>query len=357
MKRFVALLLLLPAFALSQAVHSEPVSSHALHEEKLDDFLRYVDDNNGGIGSLSIFRDGREVYARSFGQKNLPGVAHDENGKYQVASVTKMVTAILTFRLIEDERLSLNDTLSDFYPDMPSSQKITIRNLLEHSSGLGNFVIRNDSIWVIDQVGQQEILDEIKRQGVAFEPGERIAYSNSAYFLLRMILEQRYGREYHEIVAQEIAKPLGLENLASTKSHPTNTFKPYAFAGHWREIKDIDYSNVIGVGDIASTVRDLNVLIVSLFQHRILRKETLEQMKPVPGNGWGRGLAEFTYGENRFLGHAGDLLGSHSRVIYNPKDRVAISYSTNGERIPTKEFLGAIVAIVYGDKVTFPEIK
>ena len=356
MKRLIALLLFLPAFALPQA-HSAPVSQQGVHAEKLDDFLGYVEDNNGGIGSVSIFKDGREVYGRSFGQKNLPDVAHDGNTKYQIASVTKMVTAILAFKLIEDGRLSLDDTLAEFYPDMPASRKITIRNLLEHSSGLGNFAIKDGAVWVVYPVSQTEILEEIKRQGVAFEPGERVAYSNSAYFLLRMILEQKYGRGYHEIVAQEIAKPLGLENFASVLSHPTNTFKSYAFAGQWKEIKDIEYSNVIGVGDIASTTRDLNALIVGLFQYRLLRRETLEQMKPALGSGWGRGLAEFTYGENRFLGHAGDVLGSHSRVIYNPKDGVAIAYSTNGERIPTNAFLETLVGIVYGGDFTLPEMK
>ncbi len=357
MKRLAALLLLLPAFALVQVVHSEPVSSQTVHEEKLDDFLSYVEGNNGGIGSVSIFKGGREVYARSFGQQNLAGVAHDENSKYQIASVTKMVTAILVFKLIEDGRLSLDDSLSDFYPDMPSAQKITIRNLLEHSSGLGNFGIKDGSLWVIDQLSQNEILEEIKRQGTTFEPGERVAYSNSAYFLLRMIVEQVYGRDYHEIVAQEIAEPLGLKNFASIKSQPTNTFKSYAFTGKWGEIKDVDYSNVIGVGDIASTTRDLNTLITGLFQYRILRRDTMEQMQPIVGKGWGMGLAEFTYGEDRFIGHGGDVLGSHTRLLYNPKDGVAIAYSTNGERIPTNAFLEAVVETVYGRDVTLPTIK
>lgn len=361
MKRLAALLMLLPALALPLVAQAQPRSSQAVHAEvhaeKLDDFINHVEDNNGGIGSLSIFKGGREVYARSFGQQNLPGVAHDGNSKYQIASVTKMVTATLAFKLIEDGRLHLDDRLYDFYPDMPSAQKITIRNLLEHSSGLGNFAIKDGSLWVLDPLGQSEILEEIKRQGATFEPSEHIAYSNSAYFLLRMILEKVHGRGYHEIVAQEIAAPLGLENFASFESHPSNVFKSYAFKDQWGEIKDVDYSNVIGVGDIASTTRDLNTLITSLFQYRILRRDTVEQMQPDVGKGWGMGLAEFTYGEERFLGHGGDVLGSHSRVIYNPKDDVAIAYSTNGERIPTNVFLEAIVATVYGRDVALPTIK
>lgn len=358
MKRLAALLVLLPLFVFSPSLHSAPLPPQGVNEARLDDYLRYVEDNSGGIGSVSIFRGGREVYNRRFGQKSLPSVVHDENTLYQIASVTKMVTAILTFKLIENGRLSLDDSLSEFFPDMPSARKITIRHLLEHSSGLGNFAIRNGAIWVMDEVDQAEILDEIKRQGVTFEPGERTVYSNSAYVLLRMILEQRYGLDYHQIVAQEIATPLGLKNFASVNAHPTNTFKSYAFSGHWGEIKDVAYTNVIGVGDIASTTRDLNVLMVGLFQHALLRQDSLDQMMPIVGHaGWGRGLAEFNYGANRFVGHGGDVLGSHSRVIYNPRDALAIAYSTNGERIPTNVFLETLVDIVYGDAVTYPDVK
>lgn len=358
MKRLLTILLCIPVLALSQGVSSAPVTSQPIQTKRLDTFLDRVESNNGGIGSVSIFKGGREIYARSFGQQNLPGVAHDADSKYQIASVTKMVTAILAFKLIEDGRLNLDDSLSSYFPAMPSAQKISIANLLGHTSGLGNFAIRNGEVWVVDPQTQDQILEEIATQGIAFEPGQRVAYSNSAYFLLRMIIEQVHGRAYHDIVAQEIAAPLGLRNFASTGSHPGNTFKSYAFSGEWREIKDIDYSNVIGVGDIAATTHDLNVLISGLFEYKLVHKDRLQQMQPkLGGSGWGLGLAEFTYGEEHFLGHGGDVLGSHSRVIYNPEDDVAIAYSTNGERIPTNVFLEAIVDLVYGREAVFPVIK
>lgn len=358
MKRLAALLLLVPALLLAQAARSAPMPVVGVNEARLNAFLDEVETNNAGIGSLSIFRGGREVYGRRFGQARLPGVVHDPDSKYQVASVTKMVTAILAFRLIEQGRLRLDERLSDFSPDMPSASAITIGNLLEHSSGLGNFAIKDGAVWVVDEVSQAAILQEIRRQGVAFAPGERIAYSNSAYFLLRMILEQRYGRSFDEIVAREIAAPLGLQNFAGEGSRPANTFRSYAFSGQWAEIKDIAYTNVVGVGDIASTAQDLNMLIVGLFHGRLLRGQALAQMKPIPGHdGWGRGLAAFTYGEHHFLGHGGDVLGSHARVIYNPDDDLAIAYVTNGERVPTNAMLEAIVAIVYGGDYTLPAIR
>lgn len=356
MKRLACLLLLLAMPMLAHSASAAP-SAMGVNAGTLDDFLDQVENNNAGVGSVSVFRNGREVYNRSFGQNNLPPVAHDDSTRYQIASVTKMVTAILAFKLIEAGRLSLDDHLSDFFPDMPSAPQITVGHLLAHSSGLGNFAIQDGAVWVVDEVSQARILDEIRRQGTAFAPGTRVAYSNSAYLLLRMILEQRYGTDYQHIVEQQIAQPLALQHFAAAPSHAANTFKSYAYAGQWNEIKDIAYTNVIGVGDIASTTRELNVLINALFHNRLLRRESLDQMTPAVGAGWGKGLAEFPFGERRFLGHGGDVLGSHSRVIYNPADDVSIAYSTNGERIPTADFLQTLVGIVYGSGYTLPALK
>lgn len=334
------------------------IFSQEIDKGKIDNYINYVENNNGGIGSLSIYKNGQEVYNRSFGQGNLINVNYNNDTKYQIASITKMITAILILKLVEDRKLKLDGKLSDFYPEIPNSEKITIKNLLEHTSGLGNFAIRDGAIWVIEKVNEEEILDEIKKQGVSFEPNEKVAYSNSAYILLRIIAEKKYKKDYHKIVNQEIVKPLNLKNFASVKSNPTNLFKSYKFTENWSEIKDIEYSNVIGVGDIASTTKDMNIIINSLFQYKIIKKETLELMKPVVGKeNWGRGLALFPYDENLFFGHGGDVLGSHSRLIYNPKDELSISYSTNGERFPANIFVENIVNIIYNKEFKLPEIK
>jgi D-alanyl-D-alanine carboxypeptidase len=334
------------------------VFSQEIVKEKIDDYLNYIEDNNGGIGSVSIYKDGQEVYNRSFGQEKLIDVTYNKDTKYQIGSVTKMITAILILELVENSKLKLDAKLSEFYPEIPNSKKITIKNLLEHTSGLGNFAIRNGAIWVMDKVSEKEIFEEIKKQGVSFEPNEKVVYSNSAYILLRMILEKKYKKEFHKIVYKKIVKPLNLKNFASVKSNSTNTFKSYTFKENWNEIKDIEFLNVIGVGDIASTTKDLNTIITSLFQYKILKKETLHLMKPTIGKEhWGRGLSLSEYGENQFLGHGGDVLGSFTRLIYSQKDKISISYATNGERIPTNIFVENLVRIIYNTEFKLPEIK
>lgn len=338
------------------------ISVHAfaqkVDQEKINNYINYIENNNGGLGSLSIFENGKEVFNRSFGQKNLKNVNYNKDTKYQIASVTKMVTAILTLKLIEKGDLTFNTKLSEFFPEVPNSEKITIKNILEHSSGLKNYAIKDGAIWVIDKVDEKDVLAEIIKQGVGFEPNEKVAYSNSAYLLLRMILEKKYKKDFNEIVQKEIVKSLHLKNFASIKSTPKNVFQSYQFKDNWTGMKDIEYTNVIGVGDIASTTEDMSILINKLFQNKLLKSETLEMMKPALGKeDWGRGLALFDFENNIFFGHNGDVLGGHSRLIYNPKDKISISYATNGERIPANVVLENIVDIIYNKPFTFPEIK
>jgi len=358
------LLLLVPMVAVPPRARAATPQAQAqaqaqdIHQQNLDAYLRYIEDHNAGRGSVSVFRQGQPIYMRSFGQPQDAVPAPSPDTPYPIASVTKMITAILTFRLIERNDLHLEDKLSTYVENIPQGETITIGQMLQHTSGLGNFAIRNGAIWVIEPVSQAQILQEIRRQGVAFAPGSRTAYSNSAYYLLRLVLEQKYGRPYHQIVQEEIATPLGLKHFTAALATQGATFTSHTFVGHWQPIKDIDYRNVIGVGDIASTTNDLNTVVSALFQHRLLRAETVAMMLPVGGHdGWGMGLAAFPIGQHAFLGHGGDVLGAHARVVYNPADGIAIAYATNGERIATNTFLETIVGIVYGAPLRMPTLK
>ncbi len=319
--------------------------------------IHHVENNHLGIGSVSIFKDGQEVYNRNFGQANIPALTYTHTSKYQVGSVTKLITATLVFKLIEDGKLQLDDKLSDFYPEIPNAQKITIKNLLEHTSGLGSYVVKNGEVWVTEKVTEKEIFDLIIHQGVSFEPDEKVAYSNTAYYVLTKILEKKHKKPFHEIFNREIARPLKLRNSVSVKSNPKNVLKPYQFnQDKWVELKnEINFLNVIGVGDVASTPEDLNIFIHHLFSNRIIKAETLETMLPVLNKeSWGRGIAIWEFDGLLFYGHGGDTLGSHALVIYNREANLSISYSTNGERIRKEEFMKYIIYSLYNKDFKLP---
>lgn len=339
---------------------SANIFSQTCKYENLNKFLKYIENNNLGVGSVSICKNNKVIYNKNFGQKNIKNLKFNNNTKYHVGSVTKMITATLIFKLIENKQLKLEDKLSDFYPQIPNSEIITIKNLLEHSSGLGSYVVKDGDVWVTKKVPENEIFDLIIKQGVNFQPNEQIKYSNSAYYLLTKILEQKYSKSYDKIFSEEIAKPLNLKNTFSIKSNPKNIFDPYKFINNeWTKLKEeIYFPNVIGVGDIVSTPNDLNIFINSLFKNKIVKKETLETMTPILGKeDWGRGMSVWDFDGRIFYGHGGDTLGSHALIIYNVENNLSISYNTNGERIPKEEFIKYIVYSLFGNDFKFPEIK
>lgn len=334
--------------------------SQTINTEKLNNYFNYIENNNLGVGSLSIFKNGKEVYARSFGQKNISHLVYNKDTRYQVGSVTKMITATLIFKLIEENKLNLNDKLSQFYPEIPNSDKISIKNLLEHTSGLGSYVVKDGEVWVTEKVTDKQIMDLIIQQGKTFEPGEKVAYSNSAYYLLTKILEEKYEKPFNKIIKKEIIKTLHLKNLTSFTSNQKNVFLPYHYDNNsWKILeKDINFLNVIGVGDVSATPYDLNVFINNLFHNKIIKKESLQQMQPILGKeDWGRGIALWDFDGILFYGHGGDTLGSHAILIYNKEADISIAYDTNGERINKDDFIKNIVYLLYNKEFKLPEIN
>lgn len=338
---------------------SASANAQNIDNQKIDNYINHIETNNRGIGSVSIFKDSKEVYNRSFGQSKLENIAFDANTKYQVGSITKLITATLIFKLVENNQLKLDDKLSTFYPLIPNSNKITIKNLLEHSSGLGDYLEANDSIPLInDKLTEKEIINKIISQGVGFEPNKKVNYSNSGYYLLTKILESKFKSDYSTIVENEISKPLNLENFTSIKDNISNVFKSYKFDTKWQEIKEFSFFNAIGVGDIASTTKDLNSFITSLFQYKILKKETVELMKLTSKKAiFSMGLMVTPFYKNTYLGHSGDTYGTHSNLLFNEKNNVAICYSINGERFSKTNFEIGLLSILHNRKYDFPIFK
>lgn len=346
--------------ALSYILGCSTVFSQKIELQKIDSFVNHIEQNNRGIGSISIFNDGREIYNRSFGQSKLLDIQYNAETKYQIGSITKLVTATLIFKLIEDGKLRLDDPISKFYPNVPNSKGINIKNLMNHSSGLGDFLEKKDNTsWLTEKVSQDEIFDEIVSQGVLFQPNEKTEYSNTGYFLLARIVEKLYDDDYATIVAEKIAKPLNLKNFASITPSTSNIFPSYEYTDKWEKVKDLEFSNVIGIGDIVSTTKDLNTFLYNLSHYKILQKESIEQMKPnlERDEEFGMGLMAIPFYEHVSFGHVGDTYGTHSIVSYNENDHLGFSFAYNGERFPHNDILIGILSILYGKDYKYPDFN
>jgi D-alanyl-D-alanine carboxypeptidase len=336
------------------------ITAQNIDQTQLDRFISHIESNNQGVGAVSVFKEGKEVYHRSFGHDSITGLKWNRHTKYQIGSITKVFTAVLIWKLIEEGKLSPDDKLVQFYPQIPNAGKITIQNLLEHSSGIKRDYSNkpDNKNWLLEsEVTDKEIIHEITRQGIDFEPGDSIAYSNSAYYLLKNIVEQKYGKGYGKVLQKEIIKPNGLKDFVAADMNLQHLFSSYQYNyldAAWQTKPDYVYRNIIGVGDIATLPSQLNKFFYNLFQGKVVKPETLQQMLPSEKEDFGRNLAGINFYTTKTYGHAGDTKGTHSLVVFDPETNIGFSVSLIGQRYPKNDFYIAIYNAIYTDKKELP---
>lgn len=322
------------------------LGNRAINTQKLSAYLDYLVEKQKIAGSISIFRKGKEVYKKHFGQELLPTKNYNEQTAYQIGSITKLFMATMLMQEVEKGTLKLDDKLAKFFPKMPNAQNITLQQMLNHTSGLKDYVTGE---WLTEKAfAPQVIYDTIVKQGVDFQPGEKQKYSNSAYYLLCKILEQTTQQPFNVLLRERIAKPLNLDNTFSALDQPKNIFAAYNLSQKkTQEVKDFNFVNVVGVGDITATTTDLNRFVEALFKGKLLKKETLQQMMPVEKT-WGLCVMKAPFYNKTSYGHGGTTLGTDALMTYNPEDDLSISFCINARGLfSNNEITIGILNILY----------
>ena len=327
-------------------------------KKQIEDYINYFESNDQLMGNVSIFENGKEVINKTFGPKN-----NADSTKYAVGSITKMFTAVLIAQMFESNKIDYDEKLSNYFPQVPNSNKITIKHMLNHTSGLKDYAVKNDSIysWLHVPVENQDIMKEIIRQGVAFQPGDSLSYSNSGYFLLARILEQKNHKAFKQMVAENIANPLGLKNTFGIDKHSKqiNFTKSYEKKNsQWQVMKEFFFPNTSGAGDIISNAHDLNIFIQALFSEQLIKSSTLKKMLPLDDDWFGLGIMKAPFHEYMAYGHGGNLEGTSSLTTYNPTNKLAITYIVNGQKYPNNnKFAKGLMSIIYDKDFKLPEFK
>lgn len=325
--------------------------------DKVDAFIDYIEQHDRAIGNVSLFKDGKEIYYRDFGQQAVPELRTNRDSKYMIGSITKMVTATLILKLVEENRLNLNDKLSAFYPEMPNAKNITIEQLLGHTSGLGDVNFKDGTIkWLKEKkVGDDALLKQIKHQGALFKPGKDFSYSNSGYFLLGKILEKKYGKPFSEIVEEQVATPLHLQNFISPASTTAGVLHSYKFReGSWQAMPDFIPDNIRAYGDMAATTTDLNRFAEALFQNHLITKESVDLMRPKKGSYFGLGMMAVPFYQIMLYGHGGDTDGSHTLLAYDEKEKISVAIAIHGDRSIKSDFYTGILNALYSGSLPYP---
>jgi CubicO group peptidase (beta-lactamase class C family) len=253
------------------AFTSQGQDSKATIPERIDSLFQQAYAMNIFSGNVLVVRGNTVVYEKSFGKadydSNIPNTAET---KFQLASVTKDFTRVMVLQLAEQHKLSLTDNLGKYLAGFsPEVNKVTISQLLDFSSGLGDYHTTSEFQQMEGKtlvIG--DLIPIIQKERLQFEPGTRVQYSNSGYVVLGAVIEKVAGKNYYEALKELILDRLNLKNTAINGYIPplpgiatgylTNQIGPPENNARW---------HLAGGGDggIYTTTHDLLAFITSVF--------------------------------------------------------------------------------------------
>ena len=324
---------------------------------KMDSLFYKIEKCDKGMGSISIFKNGNEVYHKSYGHENIEeGIHTTKMTKYCIGSITKSFTATIIMQLAEENKLSLNTKLSKFFPEIPNSQQITIEQLLRHRSGLVNYTDKPDFLkWSDTLRTKEEMIGRFVENGILFKPEEKSKYCNTGYVLLSYIAQEIEEKEYAEILEERIIDPLNLEATYFSKSYgkKENEAQSYFKYGSWKAGGVSNLGNYDGAGGIVSNPTDLNTFFYALFSGKIVSMNSLQKMKTIV-DGYGIGMYQLPFYERSALGHAGDIGGFQSVSEYFLEDSMMFSFIANGIAMSRNDILEGVLSIYFGREYNLP---
>lgn len=348
MRKIISGALFLIAFSLS---------AQDFDRAKMDSLFSAIEENQKGMGSIAISKEGEVIYQNSIGFSDLANkVRNTENTKFRIGSISKTFTAAIVMQLVEEGKLQMGTKLSEFFPDVPNASEITIEDLLRHQSGLFNFTNKEEYLEYMEEPKtREELLEIIKENGTVFQPGEKNEYSNTNYVLLSFIAEDVENADFKEILKRRISEPLGLNNtyLGGKIGTQESEALSYTKNGDWVLGTETDMSIPMGAGGIVSTPTDLTKFFTALFNGEVVKPESLEQMKTIK-NGYGIGLFSYPFNEKTFYGHTGGIDGFSSIAVYNPEEDLSVAYIANASEISNNDLIIGVLSTYFGIESAIP---
>ncbi len=287
--------------------------------------------------------------------------------KFRIASVTKTFTATIVLQLVEEGSIALEDTLHHFFPEIPHSTIITIRQLLNMTAGVYDFCYEDPDVQSsylhkpLKKWTSEELYEILISHDPAFPPGEQCVYSNANYFLLGTIIEKVTGNELEEEIQHRIIEPLGLTNTTfpsgpEMSGDYTHGYRNNISTGELEDITLVDPSLPWAGGAIISNLYDLKIWVETLYKGGLLsnsmQQERFQWNTMVSFVKYGLGIMNW----GGFIGHNGAILGYNNFAVYLPEKDAVVIVITNkcnddGSENLAQDIFHGITKILYPDIV------
>jgi len=341
-------------------VSTAQVSPAQVSAKQVDSIFSSLKSSSAPGAAVLVVRDGRAVFRRGYGVTDLRTLRPiDAKTNFRLASFTKQFTAACIMLLAHDGKLHYDDHLTDFFPEFPAYGKsITIRNLLNHTSGLEDYEdllmkqYPNTPPEKIPQILDAGVLKLLEQQTSGkFPPGSKWEYSNSGYAVLAMIVEKVSGKSFSEFLHERIFVPLKMNNtLAYEKGKNEVPHRAYGHSriqiknGHnekdgWLQTDQSPTSAVLGDGGIYSSLDDLEKWDRALRDHTLLSEAEMQPaltpVQPTGGPAKSPEGAPISYGFGWFLNpYRDDQNQAHKRMSHNGD---TIGFGTTIQRFPNDD--------------------
>lgn len=325
--------------------------------DRIDQIVRSYSDNHQFMGSVLVAQGDKVIFEKSYGEANLEwNIPDDPLTKFRIGSMTKQFTAASILLLEERGKLSTDDYVKKYMPDAPAAwDKITIYNLLTHTSGIPNFTSFPDySTSEATPTNPKALVDRFRDKPLDFQPGEKWSYSNSGYVLLGYLLEKISGQTYADFVTQNIFKPLGMKDSGYDSN---SAIIPHRATGYTPGPNGpvnsgyIDMSVPFSAGALYSTTHDLLLWEQALYGGKVLSAASLKKMTTPYKENYGCGLMIHNEKGHLQYEHGGGIEGFNTEMAYYPGDKLAVIVLANLNGGAPGDIVGKLAAASHGEKV------
>jgi CubicO group peptidase (beta-lactamase class C family) len=354
MIRRTVLMALLAATCLAQ---ERPAQQNVNPVPRMEEVVQsYVTDKQF-MGSVLVARGEKVLLSKGYGSANLEwDIPNSPATKFRLGSVTKQFTAACILLLEERDKLKIDDPLKKYMPDAPAPwEKITIFNLLTHTSGIPNFTSFPDySSTEAIHTTPEKLVARFRDKPLDFQPGDKWSYSNSGYVLLGYLIAKVSGQSYADFVQQNIFQPLGMKDSgydsnSAVLAHRASGYSPTPHgpvnAGY------IDMTIPLSAGGLYSTTEDLLRWEQGLFGGKLLTPASLEKMTTPFKEDYAFGLGVRTAGGHKVIDHGGGIEGFNTHLAYYPEDKLVVVVLANLNGGAASAMVPKLASVAHGEAV------
>lgn len=325
--------------------------------DRIDRIARQVLQQTGvPSASIAIVQHGKLVYTRAYGKARLQPPMHATPAmRYSIGSISKQFTAAAILLLQEDGKLSIDDTVGKYVPDLTRGDQITIRQILSHTSGYQDYWPEDYVMTTMKpNVTAQQIIDRWGKKALDFEPGTQWQYSNTNFVIAGAIVEKVSGEPYFQFLNERIFRPLHMTSVwnSDQKQLPAADATPYYrhALGPLRLAPQEGAGWMYAAGELAMSPHDLALWDESMIAQSLLKPESYRQMFTEvtlaggKGTGYGLGVSLRDLAGHREIEHSGEVSGFVSDNIVLLDDGAAIAVTTNQDAINAATTIARLTA-------------